>query len=235
MRNLLKETYLLDYNSTNIQTLVDKNKWIEMDQHDKIKSIYNYVKDDIKFGYNQSDYRKASDILRDGYGQCNTKSILFMALLRASGVKCRIHGFTIYKKLQKGAISGIWYKLAPKEIIHSWVEIKYNDEWLNIEGFILDDSYLTALQSKFSNASGFFEGYGVSTDNFKSPEVNWCGNNTYIQKEGIAQDYGVFDQPDDFFSKYYQMLNPIKKFIYVYITRHQMNRKVSKMRNNQKR
>ncbi len=45
----------------------------------------------------------------------------------------------------------------------------------------------------------FFEGYGVSTDKFMSPEVNWCGNSTYIQKEGIAEDFGIFDQPDDFF------------------------------------
>ncbi len=157
MNNLLRETYLLDYNFTNIQALIKKNNWLEMDQHDKIKSIYNYVKDEIIFGYNKSDYRRASEILKDGYGQCNTKSILFMALLRASGVECRIHGFTIYKKLQKGgAISGIWYKLAPKEIIHSWVEIYYKNEWLNIEGFILDDSYLSALQSKFCDSTGFF-------------------------------------------------------------------------------
>lgn len=233
MNYLLKETYLLDYNSTNIQSLIKKNKWHELNQHDKIKSIYNYVKDKIIFGYNKSDYRKASEILNDGYGQCNTKSILFMALLRATGVECRIHGFTIYKKLQKGAISGIWYKLAPKEIIHSWVEINYNEKWLNIEGFILDDSYLTALQSKFCKTNGFFEGYGVSTDNFKSPQVNWCGNNTYIQKEGIAQDYGIFDQADDFFSKYDQKLNPIKKFVFIYITRYLMNRNVSRIRKQQ--
>ena len=68
---------------------------------------------EIAFGYNTDDMISASEVLKDGYGQCNTKGTLFMALLRAVGIRCRIHGFTIDKKLQKGAMTGIVYKLAP--------------------------------------------------------------------------------------------------------------------------
>lgn len=42
------------------------------------------VRDDIVFGYNIDDEIPASKVLADGYGQCNTKGTLFMALLRAS-------------------------------------------------------------------------------------------------------------------------------------------------------
>ena len=38
-------------------------------------------------------------VLADGYGQCNTKGTLFMALLRACNIPCRVHGFTIDKKI----------------------------------------------------------------------------------------------------------------------------------------
>jgi hypothetical protein len=38
---------------------------------------------------------------------------LLMALLRAMGVPCRFHGFTINKALQRGAITGVAYRLAP--------------------------------------------------------------------------------------------------------------------------
>mgnify|MGYP002241704325 CR=1 FL=1 len=48
---------------------------------------------------NVDDSIPASKVLKDGYGQCNTKGTLFMALLRACGVPCRIHGFTIDKKI----------------------------------------------------------------------------------------------------------------------------------------
>ena len=75
------------------------------------------------FGYNQSDDIAASDVLADGYGQCNTKGNLLMALLRALAIPCRFHGFTIDQQLQKGAIPTYVFWLAPKYIIHSWVEV----------------------------------------------------------------------------------------------------------------
>ena len=52
------------------------------------------------------------------------------------------------KSLQKGAISGVWYKISPKNILHSWVEINVNNQWYSLEGVILDKEYLTALQNK---------------------------------------------------------------------------------------
>ena len=52
----------------------------------------------------------------DGYGQCNTKGTLFIALLCAVGVPCRIRGFTIDKKLQS----------APASILHSWLEVLFD-------------------------------------------------------------------------------------------------------------
>ena len=167
----LEQTDLLDYNHSSIQTLITNRKWKELDEKDKINQIYLFVRDEIPFGYNKSDGIKASEILKDGYGQCNTKSTLLMALFRAVGIPCRIHGFTIDKALQKGAISGIWYILAPKNIVHSWVEISYKDKWLNLEGVILDRKYLTKLQDKNKNYTGTFCGYGVYTDNFQNPKT----------------------------------------------------------------
>lgn len=230
MSDYLKVTPLLDFNSKDIQDLIQSRKWQNLNDYHKIEQIYNFVKDEIAFGYNQMDAMRASAILKEGFGQCNTKSILLMALLRGVGIPCRLHGFTIDKALQKGAISGIWYKLAPQEIIHSWVEIQYEDEWLNLEGFILDQAYLKSVQDQFRAREIPFKGYGIATDNFKYPQIKWCGTNTYIQKEGISKDFGVFDQPDTFFSKYGQALSPIKQFVFKHITRHNMNRNVDKIR-----
>lgn len=153
-----------------------------------------------------------------------------MAFLRALGIPCRMHGFTIYKALQKGAIDGIYYLLAPNEIVHSWVEVFYNGKWFNLEGFILDVKYLNQLQKKFCESEDAFCGYGVATTNFKNPQIEWNDNNTYIQKEGIARDLGIFNSPDEFFSKYDQSLNPIKKFLYQHVVRHRMNKNVNKIR-----
>lgn len=79
----LKETCMLDYSNPEIQELIQKMKWKELDEFERIKAIYNFVRDDILFGYNEDDAICASKVLFDGYGQCNTKGTLFMALLRA--------------------------------------------------------------------------------------------------------------------------------------------------------
>ena len=168
MNKYLKETKLLDYNNKNIQELIKKRNWKFLDDYQKIEKIYNFVRDEINFGYNVSDDIPASKILFEGYGQCNTKGILFMALLRGVNIPCRIHGFTINKKLQRGAMTGIVYKLAPKDVIHSWVEVLYEGKWYELEGFILDKQYLNKLQKKFGNCKNDFCGYGVATKNFKN-------------------------------------------------------------------
>jgi hypothetical protein len=151
-------------------------------------------------------------------------------LLRGVGIPCRFHGFTIDKALQKGAIAGIWYTLAPREIVHSWVELFFENKWINIEGFILDMPYLRAVQAKFPDTRGGFCGYGIATDCFEAPAVEWTGGDTYIQKEGIKRDFGLFPDPDEFFAKHAQPIGPLKRLIFRTITRHAMNARVARIR-----
>lgn len=110
----LEETAMLDFSSPSLMSLVEERGWGELSEVERVRSIYLFVRDEILFGYNTDDSIPASKVLSDGYGQCNTKGTLFMALLRASGIPSRIHGFTIDKRLQKGAMTGLVYLLAPR-------------------------------------------------------------------------------------------------------------------------
>ena len=231
MNNYLKETAILNYSHSSIQSLIKQKGWLSMNIIERVKSVYNFVRDDIKFGYNLSDNITATQVLKDGYGQCNTKATLLMALLRATEIPNRIHGFTIDKALQKGAINGIWYNLSPKNILHSWVEIYINNHWYFLEGVILDKDYLTKLQEKNKDCKTTFCGFGVYTDEFLNPPIEWHLNNTYIQNKGINQDFGLFDTPDEFYAKHQQKLGAIKKFIFRKIVRQKMNNNVKKIRN----
>ena len=228
--NYLRKTKILDFDSPKIQDLVKQRNWNKLTDSKKIEYIYNYVRDEVKFGYNNEDSISASQVLKDGYGQCNTKANLFMTLLRAVGIPNRMHGFTIHKSLQKGAVTGVWYKLSPKNILHSWVEVYLDGEWFNLEGLILDKPYLTALQKKFSNCKTTFCGYGAYTDDFQKPQVDWNKNHTYIQEKGINQDFGLFDTPDEFYKKHQQKMSPFKKWIYQNYVRHLMNKNVERIR-----
>ena len=223
-------TEILDYEDLSIRNLIKSRAWMKLSDYEKIGAAYTYVRDEVKFGYNMSDDIPASQVLYDGYGQCNTKGNLLMALLRGLGKSCRFHGFTIDQKLQKGAIPGYIFWLAPKYIIHSWVEVFYEGLWINLEGFILDQPYLSAIQAKFPSEKGSFCGYGVATKCLSNPEVDWQGKDTYIQKEGIHDDYGVYYSPDDFYSEVGTILFGIKKWLYERLIRHLINRNVSRLR-----
>jgi hypothetical protein len=230
MDQLLEKTKLLDFDNREISLLIENKKWKYLNEKEKIGQVYEFVRDEIKFGYNIDDAIPASMVLKDGYGQCNTKGILFMALLRALNIPCRIHGFTVDKIIQKGTVAGLVYILSPKEIVHSWVEIYYQEKWFNLEGFILDKVYLNKVQKIFSNCNGSFCGYAVAVEDLKNPQIDWNENDTYIQSKGIVQDFGIFNTPDELFLKHFQDLSFMKKWAYRNIGRHLMNRNVQKMR-----
>ena len=230
MKNYLLETDILDFSDASIQRLISNRDWQNLNDFEKIGAAYLFVKDEIKFGYNRSDAISASEVLVDGYGQCNTKGNLLIALLRALEIPCRFHGFTIERSLQKGAIPSYLFWLAPKYIIHSWVEVYFENKWINLEGFILDERFLTSVQQMFSGAKAF-SGYGVATSCLSKPEVQWDGNDTYIQKEGIHDDFGIFDSPDDFYASQGTNLSGMRRLAYQYIFRHLINLNVQKVRN----
>ncbi len=227
----MNETKILNFNHYEIKRVIDKITNGLTEQQEIINACYLFVRDEIKFGYNESDDIPASKVLNDGYGQCNTKSNLLLALLRGAGIEARFHGFTIDKRLQYGAVTGIFYWLTPKEIFHSWIEVNFNGSWYNLEGFILDKEYLSSLKSYFTSNPKTLCGYGVASDDFQSPQVEWSGNNnTYIQKEGIVKDLGIFDSPDEFYEKYGTNPKGLKKVLFKLLVRHIMNNTISKLR-----
>lgn len=227
---LLHPSALLDYQHPSIQALIAGRGWRNLDEFERIGAAYNYVRDEVAFGYNTSDDLPASQVLADGIGQCNTKGTLLMALLRALDVPCRFHGFTIDKALQKGAITGLAYVLAPRSIIHSWVEVWFGGRWLNLEGFILDKKYLCQLQQRFSSQQGAFCGYGAATPDLHNPQIDWKGSDTYIQKDGINADFGVFETPDAFYMKHGANLSGIKRWMFLRFIRQWMNQNVTNIR-----
>ena len=190
---LLLPTRLLDFTHPAIEGLVAQRGWRQLAPFERIGAVYDFVRNEIAFGYNAGDELPASAVMADGIGQCNTKATLLMALMRAVGIACRFHGFTIDKALQRGAITGVAYQLAPASILHSWVEVLFEDRWVRLEGFILDKPYLSALQAEFADVEGSFCGFGVATTSLLSPMIDWRGQDTFIQKEGINQDFGVYD------------------------------------------
>lgn len=47
MDKYLKETTMLDHNSIIIQKLIKNKGWLSLDEYERIKEIYNFVRDEI--------------------------------------------------------------------------------------------------------------------------------------------------------------------------------------------
>ncbi|MEX3008664.1 transglutaminase family protein [Hoeflea sp. TYP-13] len=227
---LLQETPLLDHGNELIRTLIAERGWLALDDYNRIGAAYDFVRNEIAFGYNASDDIAASKVLSDGYGQCNTKATLLMALFRALGIACRLHGFTIHKSLQRGVVPESVYRIAPQDILHSWVEVLHGSRWINLEGFILDDRYLASLQTHCVKESGSICAFGAGTDNLQEPGTRWMGKDTYIQRTGINADLGVFSSPDEFYREHRQNISGLRELAYRYFIRHWMNRRVARIR-----
>jgi len=216
----LSRTQLLDFEHPQICHLIDERGWARLPGAHRVGAIYGFVRDEIGFGYNCGDAISASRVLADGYGQCNTKTTLLMALLRGSGVPSRFHGATIHKRLQKGIVDGLFYQLAPENIIHSWAEVLAENRWVGLDG----------LRLRVHNRDGPFLGYGVGTDDLADPPIDWVGEDTAIQTTGINHDFGVFQDPDAFYAKHGANLSGAKAWLFRNLIRHMMNRRVKTIR-----
>lgn len=238
MKEYLVETPLLDYKNDKIEALIEVRGWRRLDSYHQIEAIYSFVKDEILFGFNDSDVKKASEVLADGYGQCNTKSALLMALLRGVGIPCRHHVFLLSSALQISLLSKVAALFAPKQVVHTWVEVWYQGEWLALEGVIIDQAYLEQIQKKFLKEHELatkddvvsYTGYAIATMDLFHPQVTWVGKSTYIQNKEIQKDLGIYASYDESFQLYGQNLCKIKTLIYKHITCKQMTKKVQKIR-----
>lgn len=225
-----RSTPILDFDTPTIDQLVTARGWRQLDTQPRITAIYSFVRDEVPFGYNRTDSIPASEVLRDGYGQCNTKTSLLMALLRATGVPCRVHGATIDKRLQLGVVTGLFYRLAPTNIIHSWAEVWFEERWVALEGVILDRAYLSGVTTHLERSSGPLIGYGVGTDDLANPAIEFRGEPTSIQMTGVNQDFGVFSDPDAFYARTGQNLSGFRAWLFAAWVRHRMNARVERLR-----
>lgn len=229
--HLLQQTRILDHGDPAIQRLIDQRGWRSMPRSQAIRAIYQFCRDDIAFGYNSgADDMPASLVLKEGIGHCNTKTSLLMALYRAIGISCRLRGSTINKELQRGALTPLVYRLAPREIIHTWVEALFDGRWLGLEGVILDSRYLASVQDNFPMCTHRFRGYGVACANLQRPDIDWTGRDTFIQHQGIAREFGRFDTPDDFYAQHPTNLRGLRGWLYRHYFFRVLNRNLAAIR-----
>lgn len=127
-----------------------------MGEFERLKSIYLLYGMRYSSGIMWTTWRSRIPGFGGRYGQCNTKGTLFMALA-ACGIPCRVHGFTIDKKLQKGAMTALCN--ASKRSAECSPQLGgglSKTSGYELEAFILDSDYLHRLQRSTATARALF-------------------------------------------------------------------------------
>lgn len=198
----------------------------------KVKCIFKYVRDEIKFQFpKEGDLLPASEIIKYGYGQCNNKSTLFLALCKAVSIPSRIHFSLISKDIQKGFFKGIPYRLIPNEISHSWIEVEIEGKWMKIDGYINDKALHFAALKKLKEL-GWETGYSVANKNQEANlELNFDQEN-FVQMAAVTESHGVYNDPFEYYQtpSYKNRPSGWKLFLYRKVI-DKVNNRVKQLRN----
>jgi hypothetical protein len=181
-----------------------------------LERIFMFVRDDIVFAFPpEGDFVKASQTIKRGYGQCNTKGTLFLALCKASGIPARIHFSQISKEIQHGFFTGLPYYLMPDQISHSWLEVLLDGQWHPIDTYINDFLLHNAAVNEL-NKRCWATGFSVSRANGNPSAELVLDGEHYSQMAAVGEDDGVWDEPAEFYSgaKYLNRVGFVKQWLY---------------------
>jgi hypothetical protein len=196
-----------------------------------LERIFLFVRDDIQFAFPpEGDFVKASQTIERGYGQCNTKGILFLALCKACDIPARIHFSQITKEIQRGFFTGIAYWLMPNKLTHSWIEVKIDDQWHSIDTYINDIQLHNAALEEITRR-GWTTGFSVSRANGEPSACLHLDDAHFSQMAAVSGDDGVWDDPVEFFNgpNYLNTVGPIRRWLYkLYLPL--VNARVSRLR-----
>ncbi len=185
-------------------------------ERDKLARLFAFVRDDILFGFPPGgDLMRASETLALGYGQCNTKATLLLALCKACAIPARIHFALIDKRIQRGFFVGPGYRLLPPELSHGWIEVRIDGRWRRIDSFINDLALYRAARRELARR-GWQTGFSLALGGGEtSPELN-LDHEVFQQMAAVTGDHGTWDDPGEYYRSpgYRNRPGPLKRLAY---------------------
>lgn len=205
-----------DYDSS-----VVVNKARELTKHattieERLEKLFYYVRDDIAFGFHpETDYLTATEIIHRRVGQCNNKSTLLLALCRAIDIPAKIHFSLIKKEIQQGLFRGMIFRLMPKYISHSWVDVEVNGRLVRLDSYINDAPFYYSAKEQLAKEQ-LDTGYSVACSSGESSIDFNIHEEKFVQMDAVTDDHGAYDEPADYYKTklYNNNVNPLKMLIY---------------------
>ena len=192
----LKETDYLNFSHPALQKTITQLRG-KTDRETAV-NLHNFVRDTIRFGWRPAFYAMtASEVLDAGVGYCNTKSTLFVALLRGAGIPARQRFVSINADILEPFV-----RLPQAYVDHSYTEVFLNNRWLRVDSYIPDPELFRRAQARLVTEQRVM-GYGVH----RLGVNEWTGHSDafaqFVESKAAPisnRSYGVFHDTAAFYA-----------------------------------
>lgn len=195
----LGTTRFIDYEHPTVSERASMLTAGKNDPLQKSLAIFRFVRDEVKFGFTRGFWsNSASDVLASGIGYCNTKSTLFVALLRASGIPAR----QVFVDIDSDVLFGIANPGTPY-VDHSYVEIFLDGLWIPTDSYIVDEALFVPAQARALTEERVLA-YGVhqtGSNQFTGSSASFSQFNYLDPRVISTTTWGVFADVGEFYSK----------------------------------
>lgn len=180
------------------------------DPRDKAVALFWFVRA-IPFGFATGFWdNKASDVLRVGHGYCNTKSTLFVALLRAAGIPARQQ----FVEIDAAVLHGI---LDPGTAMvdHSYVEVLLGDEWIATDAYIVDPPLFAAAKQRLASERRLlgYSAHATGSNDWDGASPSFSQYNMLDERPIGAKVWGVYADVGDFYARVGDTHNRLNAFL----------------------
>ena len=152
----LAETEVIDWRDPSILRATEAAVADAEGPRERAVRIHDFVRDRVRCGWQPRFYEvRASEVLAAGVGYCNTKSSLFVAMLRAAGIPARVHFVDVDASILLGVIDP-----GTSHVDHSYTEVWLDGRWVRTDSYIVDLPLAERGRARLA-AEGGVLGYGV--------------------------------------------------------------------------
>lgn len=206
----LEETDYINYNDPIIQIQIQEI-FLNYDKSllsriQIIKIIHDYIRDEIKYGFTYHLHnRKASDVLIDKVGNAHTKTTLFVAMLRALDIPCRIVFANISTELFRG------FGVLGQFMDHSYVEISIENKWIKMDSYVIDSELYMKSKSQLEQeifeydnkltlaSRKYLYGYGIHLHGNIEFNIQYNTMIQLVSDEFSSREWGHYRDVMDFY------------------------------------
>jgi hypothetical protein len=194
----LRGTHQLDVMSPKLRTKVLSLTQLKVTDQEKAVAIYDFVKA-MPFAC-VADYSilTASDVLKMGRGDCFTKGMLFVAMLRAAQIPARLRFASLSTHFLRGIIEP-----GEASIVHAMAEVRIHEEWWVVDSYV-PDMVLQQMARTQLMTQGLRLGCGIHING----DIHWDGASHASSQCSATDpdslpvvDWGFADDPESFYAQ----------------------------------